>query len=348
MTISLGQIAALVSGELVGDPETPILGISSIGDAKPGDVVFAESARLLQDAERSQASAVITRKNATSGTKPVVKVSNPRVAFATVLDLFSPQPEAQPGIHPSAFIDPSADIAADASIGFCARIGRNVQIGSGCVVHPFAFVGSQVTMGEGCVIHPHVTLYPHCEIGSRVVIHAGSVIGSDGFGYNFVDGQHQKVTHIGGVKIGDDVEIGANVTVDRARTGYTEIGSGTKIDNLVHVAHNVTIGRNCILVAQVGISGSVTIGNCVTLAGQAGVKDHVSIGDGSVVAARAGIISDIPEGSKIAGFPARPYGEEMRVWASVGHLPEILRQMKALQKRVDELEKGAGGEGEDA
>jgi UDP-3-O-[3-hydroxymyristoyl] glucosamine N-acyltransferase len=342
MTVNLKQIADLVSGEIVGDPGTVVSGVSSIPEAGPGDLVFADSRHHLKDAERSAAAAVLTRHGADTLEKPFVRVNDPRAAFAAVLGLFAPKPNAAPGIDPTARVAPTAEIAAGCSVGFQSHVGERSAIGRGSVLLPFAFVAEGVTIGEDCIIYPHVTLYPGTHLGNRVIVHSGSVIGADGFGYNQIDGKHIKIPHIGGVIIEDDVELGANVTVDRARTGFTEIGSGTKIDNLVHVAHNVKVGRDCIIIAQVGISGSVQIGDRALLAGQAGVKDHVSIGDGAQVAARAGIISDVPAGAKVAGFPARRYGDQMRIWASVSRLPDIMRQVHDLQARIAELEEALG------
>ncbi len=338
MTVNLRQIAELVSGEIVGDPDTIVSGVSSIDDARPGDLVFAESPKHLSIAQQSAAAAVLTRHQPENPAKPMVMVPNPRLAFSRVLQMFAPAVKEQPGIRPTAYVAPGASVSPEACVGHCAYIGERAVIERGAVISPFTYVGDDVTVGEDSFLYPHVVVYPGTRIGRRVNIHAGSVIGADGFGYNPSESGHQKVPHIGGVIIGDDVEIGSCVTIDRARTGFTEIGAGTKIDNLVHVAHNVRIGRNCIIIAQVGISGSCVIGDGVLLAGQVGIKNHVKVGDGAQVAARAGLISDIPPGAKIAGYPARPYGEEMRIWASLTRLPEMVKQVRALEQRVAELE----------
>ncbi|MCC6484003.1 MAG: UDP-3-O-(3-hydroxymyristoyl)glucosamine N-acyltransferase [Armatimonadetes bacterium] len=338
MTVSLQQIADLVSGQLFGDPQTTVSGVSSIAEAGPGDLVFAESRRHVHEAESSAAAAVLTRHEPESGAKPAVVVSDPRTAFAAVLEWFAPKITGEPGVDPTARVHESAQLGENVSIGYNTFVGADVQIGAGVVILPFCYIGDGVRIGENTVINPHVTIYPTCRIGSRVIIHSGAVIGADGFGFNQVEGTHQKIPHIGSVLIHDDVEIGANVTIDRSRTGSTEIGEGTKIDNLVHVAHNVKVGRNCIIVAQVGISGSVVVGDNVILAGQAGVKDHVTIGDGAQVAARAGIIADVSKGSRIAGFPARSYGDQMRIWASLPNLPKLIKQVQALESRVNELQ----------
>ncbi len=339
MTVNLKEIADLVAGQVLGDPATEVSGVSSIGEAGPGDLVFAESLRHLQDAQNSPAAAVLTRHQPAGPAKPAVMVKNPREAFAAVLELFAPKLlAAVPGVHPGAHVAPTAEIAKHASIGFGVWIGEHARIGEGAVIMPLSYIDDGVVVGDYSVFHPHVTIKSGTVVGKRVILHSGVVIGADGFGYNQVGGAHKKIPHIGGVIIEDDVEIGANSTVDRSRTGFTEIGSGTKIDNLVHVAHNVKIGKNCIVVAQVGISGSVVIGHGVIIAGQAGIKDNVKIGDGVQIAARSGIISDIASGAKVAGFPARSYGDEMRIWACLSHLPALVKQVKTLEARIVELE----------
>ncbi|MEI6914319.1 MAG: UDP-3-O-(3-hydroxymyristoyl)glucosamine N-acyltransferase [Armatimonadota bacterium] len=338
MTVNLQQIADLVSGKVYGDPGTIVNGVSSIPEAGPGDLVFAESDRLLRDAEGSAAAAVLTNTKVQHTDKPAVAVDDPRTAFAVVLELFAPKLNVKAGIDDTARVAPTATVGDNASIGFNCYIGQDVSIGQGALILPFCYIGDGVRIGDGCILHPHVTIYPTCIVGNRVIIHSGAVIGADGFGFNQIDGKHQKIPHIGSVFIDDDVEIGANVTIDRSCTGLTEIGAGTKIDNLVHVAHNCKVGKNCIIVAQVGISGSVTLEDYVVLAGQVGVKDHVTIGAGAQVAAKAGIIANVPRGAKIAGFPAKAYGDQMRIWASLPKLPDITKQLQALEIRMAELE----------
>lgn len=346
MTVSLKQIADLVSGEIVGDPGTVVSGVSSIPDAGPGDLVFAESSRLLEAAQNSPAAAVLTRHRAESAGKPLVVVSDPRSAFATVLKLFVTDTGLEPGVHESAHVSPTASLGDGVSVGFCCYIGDGVALGSNVTVLPFTFIGQGSKIGDNSLLYPHVTIYPGCTIGQRVILHSGAVIGADGFGYNQSEGEHVKIPHIGGVLIEDDVEVGANVTIDRSRTGNTVIGRGTKIDNLVHIAHNVKIGRNCIIIAQVGLSGSVTVGDNVILAGQVGVKDHVRIGENSLIGAKSGIISDIPPGSKIAGFPARRYGEQMRIWANLTRLPELAGKVRELEEKLDQLQSRLGEAGD--
>jgi len=338
-TKTLKELAELVGGEICGDPGTLITGAADISDAGPGDVVFAESPKHLAEAMRSNASAIISGPDAKSDAKPLIKVSEPRYAFARVLEAFSTVTQPEPGIHPTSCIGEGVSLGEGVSVGYNVYVGNDVVLGNGVVLHPFVCIKDGAKLGDQCVIHPFVSIYERVEIGNRVIIHSGSVIGADGFGYTKVGDRHYKIPQIGTVVIGDDVEIGANVTIDRARTGRTEIGRGTKIDNLVHIAHNCTIGENCIIVGQVGMSGSVRVGNRVIIAGQAGIKDHVSIGDDAIVCARSGIIGDIPANSFVSGYPAGPHREQMRMHAALQRLPELLKQVRDLEQRVRELEK---------
>lgn len=338
MQRSLRELADLVGGEIEGDSEIQISGVADIEDAREGDVVFAETPRLLEAACRSQASAVIAHRTTRNSGKPLIAVENPRYAFAQVLKVFSPLKNRETGIHPSCIIGPNTSIGKDPSIGFNVYIGQNVTIGDNAWIHPFVFIGDNAHLGDDCVLYPFSAVHEHVRIGSGVILHSGAVVGSDGFGYTKVGDEHYKMPQIGTVIVGDNVEIGANVTIDRARTGKTEIGRGTKIDNLVHIAHNVKIGENCLVIAQVGISGSVRIGNRVILAGQAGLKDHVAVGDDAVICARAGVIGDIDAGAFVSGYPARSHKEQMRMHGAQQKLPAMLKLLKDLEKRVRELE----------
>jgi len=341
MITTVGELAALIDGCVEGDENTRISGISSIEDARDGDITFAENEKLLNTAAGSRASAVIAPANGTSVAKTLIRVKNPRFAFAQVLRIFAPEPKVYRGVHPTAIIGENAKIGDNVSVHAYAVIGDNVSIGANSVVYPFAYIGDDVTVGENCVIYPHVVLHNDSEIGNCVVIHSGSILGTDGFGYMFIENRHHKIPQIGHVIIEDDVEIGANVTIDRARTGSTRVGAGSKIDNLVHIGHNVTVGRNCVIVAQVGVSGSVEIGDGVILAGQVGVKDHVKIGDGSIVCAQAGVIGDLPTGSFVSGPQARPHQQELRSQAVHNRLPDMYKRLKELEQRLARLEQGA-------
>ena len=335
---SLRDLAELVGGEIKGDPEVKITGAADIADAVEGDIVFAESPKYIEEVRNTSASAIIAFKGAKDSGKPMITVANPRYAFADVLNAFSPVRRREPGVHPTALISSGTTIGEDPSIGYNSYFGENTEIGNNALIYPLVYVGDNVSIGNNCILHPFVSIIGDVTIGDNVIIHSGTVIGSDGFGYINVSGKQFKMPQIGSVVIGDDVEIGANCTIDRARTGKTQIGSGTKIDNLVHIAHNVTIGENCIIVAQVGVSGSVTLGDRVVIAGQAGVKDHVVVGNDTIVCARAGIIGDVDPGSFVSGYPARPHREQMRALAVQQKIPNLLKQVKELEKRIAELE----------
>lgn len=344
MYTTVGQLAALIEGSVDGDGSISIRGISSIEDAQDGDITFAENDKLLGSASRSLASAVIAPANSKiegifKG-KPLIRVKNPRFAFAQALRIFAPEPKVYQGIHPTAIIGEHFAFGENISVHGLSSIGDNVRLGDNSVIYPFAFVGDNVVIGDNCVVYPHVVLHNDTEIGNSVVIHSGSVLGTDGFGYMFIENRHHKIPQIGRVIVGDDVEIGANVTIDRARTGSTRIGSGTKIDNQVHIGHNVNVGKNCVIVAQVGIGGSVDIGNGVILAGQSGVKDHVAIGEGATIGAKTGVMSDVGPGAFVSGQYSRPHAQEMKTQAIISKLPDIYKHVKDLEQRLAALEQG--------
>jgi UDP-3-O-[3-hydroxymyristoyl] glucosamine N-acyltransferase len=334
---SLFELARLVDGEVVGEGNIRIFGAAGFEDAKPGDITFAVSNRTLETASQSQATAVIVQINAPELDKPVIKVRNPRLAFGQILTLFAPKRDFKPGIHPSAQIGRDFD-RDGVSIGPFVYIGDQVRIGKGSVIYPGVVIDDRVVIGEDSIVHANVVIREDTVIGNRVQIHAGTVIGSDGFGYETVDGKHFKIPQIGTVVIEDDVEIGSNVSVDRATTGVTLIKRGTKIDNLVQIAHNCRIGADNILCGQVAVAGSTKIGDRVILAGRAGVIGHLKIGDDSVVAACSLVISSLPSNSFVSGNPARPHAEDMRIQAAAGRVPELLKEIRELQKRVADLE----------
>lgn len=338
MTRFLGEIAAIVEGDLLGAADVSIHGVATIEEAKGGDIVFALNGKYLEEAFSSQASAVIVGQEVTKAPKPIIRTNNPRLAFAKVLELFAPVVRAKPGIHPGAILGEGVNIGEDVAIGAYVTVGDRVSIGNGVIIYPQTYVGNEVVIGAGSIIYPRVTLGQRVRLGQRVIIHSGSVIGSDGFGYLEVEGRHQKIPQNGTVVIRDDVEIGANVTIDRATTGATSIGRGTKIDNLVQIAHNVTIGEDCLVVAQTGISGSVKIGDHVTLAGQVGVVGHLSIGSGSVIAAKSGVTKDIAPNQYMSGFPAKPHEEEKRIKAAIPRLPQLLKRVKELERKLGIVE----------
>lgn len=350
MECSVNELAVLVCGEVVGNGEARVTGVADVKVDASGCVVLAANVGYMERAFASGASCVIAgawADEACDGTS-IIRVDNPEAAFITVLQYFKGiEPQPAVGLGLGAVVAEDAVIGEDVAIGANCYVGNGVELGDGCVLYPNVCIGDGVKIGGGCRFYPGVTVYPGCRIGSRVVLHAGCVIGADGFGY--VPGKCGlvKYPHVGIVDIGDDVEVGANSAIDRAKTGATVIGSGTKIDNLVHIAHNVRIGSNCVIVALSGIAGSVEIGDGVTLAAQTGVKDHVRIGDGCVVAARAGVIGDIDAGSMVSGFPARDHRAEKRMQAARLHLPEVMTRLRALENEVKELRARIGSDGDD-
>jgi UDP-3-O-[3-hydroxymyristoyl] glucosamine N-acyltransferase len=339
MRFTLREIADLVNGELVGDPDIVITGISGIKEAKEGDITFLANSKYYSLVQATHASAIITSREAVDTTKPLVRTDNPSVAFTKVVGLAAPNNIRHPeGIHPTASISAKAKLGKNIAIGAYAIVEDEVAIGDGTIVYGGCYLGQGTKIGKNCLIYPHVSIREQIEIGDRVIIHSGAVIGSDGFGFAMVRGVQEKIPQIGTVSIEDDVEIGANVTIDRARFDKTIIGRGTKIDNLVQVAHNVITGQNCIVVAQAGVSGSTVLGKGVILAGQAGLVGHIRIGDGAIVAAQAGVTKSIPPRTKVSGYPAKPHAEAKRVNACLQRLPELYKKIKELEEKVKDLE----------
>ena len=334
MKFTVREIAEQVGGEVVGDGGIELAGFAQADAAKPGDLTFAENEKYFRLAEKSRASAILAPEEFASEAKPVIRVTNARVAFARVLPLLFPQKEFAPGIHPSAVIAESAQVDNSAHIGPNCVIGKNAVIGRQAVLEANSIVGDQSSLGQAVRLFPNVTIYPQSRIGDRVSIHSGSVIGSDGYGYVFDRDHHRKIPQVGGVVIGDDVEIGANCTIDRGALGNTVIGEGTKIDNLVQIAHNVVIGNHCLLVAQNGIGGSTKVGEYTTLAGQVGVVGHIEIGPKSVVAAKAGVLNNLDGGKQYMGFPAIPDREAKRQIIALQKLPELIKRIKKLEQET--------------
>ena len=334
MKFTVREIAEQVGGEVVGDGGIELAGFAQADAAKPGDLTFAENEKYFRLAEKSRASAILAPEEFVSEAKPVIRVTNARVAFARVLPLLFPQKEFAPGIHPSAVIAESAQVVNSAHIGPNCVIGESAIIGRQAVLEANCIVGDQSSLGQAVRLFPNVTIYPQSRIGDRVRIHSGSVIGSDGYGYVFDRDHHRKIPQVGGVVIGDDVEIGANCTIDRGALGNTVIGEDTKIDNLVQIAHNVVIGKHCLIVAQTGIGGSTKVGEYTTLAGQVGVVGHIEIGPKSVVAAKAGVINNLDGGKQYMGFPAIPDREAKRQIIALQKLPELTKRIKKLEQET--------------
>jgi UDP-3-O-[3-hydroxymyristoyl] glucosamine N-acyltransferase len=337
--MKLKDFADIVKGTIIGNPDTEITGVSGIIDAVKGDITFVASPRFLKQVYESKASCIIVKNRIEDLSTDQLKVQNPYFAFAKAIEQFYPRTLFRPGISESAIIADSAVVSRSASVFPFAYISDNVSIGDGTVIMPGVFIGERTTLGNNCLIYPQVVIREHIKIGDRVTIHSGSVIGSDGFGYVFEDGEHHKIPQVGNVIIEDAVEIGANVSVDRATLGSTVIGRGSKIDNQVQIAHNVRIGEHSILVAQVAIGGSCEIGNYVTLAGQVGVADHTSVESGTVIGARSGIAGRVTKGA-YAGSPAIPHKNWLRSQSLYAKLPELNRKIKELEERLKTLEKG--------
>jgi UDP-3-O-[3-hydroxymyristoyl] glucosamine N-acyltransferase len=337
MPFTTAQVAEQLHGEIIGDGSVPLTGFAPADRAQAGDLTFAENEAFFVRAQQSAASAILVPGSFVSSTKTLIRVPNVRVAFARVLPLFFPPEPATPGVHPSAVVAQSAQIDPSAEIGPHCVVGEHVILGARSALKGGNHIGRDCRIGLDVCLFPNVVVYPQTQIGDRVSIHAGSVIGSDGFGYVFDEGRHRKVPQVGNVIIHDDVEIGANVTVDRGALGSTVIGRGTKIDNLVQVAHNVVVGEHCVLVAQVGIAGSTELGNYCVLAGQAGLAGHLKIGHQVIVAAQSGVMRDIADGQKVLGAPALPDKEAKRQYIAMQQLPELIRRVRELEKQVASL-----------
>ncbi|SDD81853.1 UDP-3-O-(3-hydroxymyristoyl)glucosamine N-acyltransferase [Sporomusa acidovorans] len=337
MKKTLAEIAAIVNGTVMGDAAQEITGITNIDDATAGDITFAVPPHL-EKAAKCAAAAVIIPDTIEDFPKAAIRVTNPRVAFTTLLTLFTPKLAINPGVHPAAVIGSQVKLGTNVTIMAHAVIDDHAQIGNNTIIYPHTYIGQKATVGDDALLYPNVTIRENCHLGNRVIVHSGAVIGSDGFGFVTIDGRHEKVPQVGNVIVEDDVEIGANSCLDRATTGSTIVKRGTKIDNLVHLAHNVVVGENCYFVAQTGIAGSAKIGNNVTFAGQSGSAGHITIGDNCVFAARTAPINNVPANSFYAGFPARPHLEWLRSEAAIGRLPELIKKIRSLERRLSELE----------
>ena len=341
MKFTASEIAEQVGGEVVGDGGIELAGFAQADAAKPGDLTFAENEKYFHLAEESQASAILAPEEFASETKTVIRVKNARIAFARVLPLLFPEKEFASGIHPSAVIADSAQVAGTAHIGPNCVIGESAAIGEQTVLEANCTVGDHSALGQAVRLFANVTIYSQCRIGDRVRIHAGTVIGSDGYGYVFDQDHHRKIPQVGGVVIENDVEIGANCTVDRGALGDTLIGEGTKIDNLVQIAHNVVIGKHCIIVAQNGIGGSTQIGEYSTLGGQVGVIGHITIGPKVMIAARSTVLNNLEGGKQYMGFPAIPNFQAKRQLIAAQQLPELIKRVRELEKQLANKDKPA-------
>jgi UDP-3-O-[3-hydroxymyristoyl] glucosamine N-acyltransferase len=342
------EIAALVGGELDSgqNPETKISGASAIAEASEGHITFFANPKYLPQLKASRAAAALVPADfAEVIPAQVVRVANPSLAFAQLLEKFAPPPiEFAREVHPTAVVAPGVILRENVSIQPFVVIEAGAEIGANTVIGAHGYIGHGARVGRDCQLAARVTLGARCLIGDRVIVHSGAVVGSDGFGFEFVAGRHVKIPQTGIVQIDDDVEIGANTTIDRARFGRTWIQEGTKIDNLVQIAHNVVVGRHCILVSQAGISGSTRLGNYVTLAGQVGIVGHVEIGDQAIVAAKSGVSKSVPAKEIVFGYPAGPIREYKEELACIARLPKLYGRVKRLEQVLDSTKKSSSVE----
>jgi UDP-3-O-[3-hydroxymyristoyl] glucosamine N-acyltransferase len=336
--VKLKEIASLVNGEILGDESIEITGASGFYDAKDGDITFIASNKFIREISKCKASSLIVKDFLDNIKIPQIKVQNPYIAFIKLLNHFYVKPREPKGLSKDSYIPEETKIGNDVSIYPFVYISENVTIGDNTIIYPFTFIGENTIIGKNCLIYPNVVIREDIKIGDRVIIHSGTVIGSDGFGYIFDNEKHQKIPQVGGVIIEDDVEIGANVTIDRATTGNTIISKGTKIDNLVQIAHNVKIGKNTIIVAQVGIAGSSEIGDNVTLAGQVGISDHSKIESETIIGAQSGTMGYVKKGI-YTGTPAIPHKDWLKSQAIFTKLPEIYKKIKEFERKITELER---------
>jgi UDP-3-O-[3-hydroxymyristoyl] glucosamine N-acyltransferase len=343
--LTVQEIAAFVDGQLVSGQhgERNIHGVAAIAEAGEGHITFFGNIRYLAHLKASRATAVLVPLDFAEDIPAVaIRVANPSVAFASLLEKFAPPIiEFAPGVHPTAVVGQGVILGDRISIQPFVVIEDGAQIGAGTVVGAHGYVGHEARIGQGCKLAPRVTIGARCQVGNRVIVHSGAVVGSDGFGFELSAGRHVKIPQTGIVQIDDDVEIGANTTIDRARFGRTWIQEGTKIDNLVQIAHNVVVGKHCILVSQAGISGSTRLGNYVTLAGQVGIVGHIEIGDQAIVAAKSGVSKSVPAKGIVFGYPAGPIQEHKEELAYIARLPKLYARVKKLEQVLDSQKKSS-------
>jgi UDP-3-O-[3-hydroxymyristoyl] glucosamine N-acyltransferase len=338
MKKKLKELAEVVGGTVIGDDEVEISGVAAIEAARLGEITFIAHPKFFPKLAETKASAIIVSKEIPSSPKPLLCVSNPYLAFAKILTLFSQKPYQPGGIDPNARISPTAQLGRDLTLYPFVSIGDRCRIGDRVTIYPGVFVGEDSSVGEESILYPNVSIYPGTVIGKRVILHSGVVIGADGFAYVKEGKRNVKIPQIGSVEIEDDVEIGANSTIDRAAFGRTIIHRGVKIDNLVQVAHNVVIGEDSIIVAQVGVAGSAKIGSNVTIGGQVGVADHIEIGDNVMIGAQSGVAQNLPGDQAYTGSPTLPHREFLRVANIFPKLPEMRKTLIEIEKRLKKIE----------
>ena len=338
-TLSLEEVASLTGGRVEGDPETRIRDVAPAREAGPHDLALLADRRYLEDLEEGEAAAVLVSEElAEEASSPAARVvvDDAHRALIPLLERLHPTPEAEAGVHHTAVLGRDVRLGAGVTVGPYAVVEAGAEIGDGVRIGAHAVVGEGCRIGAGSVLHPHVVLYAGTVLGERVILHAGARIGVDGFGYVFTEEEHRKVPQVGGCVVADDVEIGANTTVDRGSIGRTEVGRGSKIDNLVQLGHNVRLGPLCVLASQVGVAGSTRLGAGVMCGGQVGIGGHLDVGDGVRLGGQAGVIGDVPADETWTGYPARPHREALRASALTFKLPELLRRIRALEARVGE------------
>jgi UDP-3-O-[3-hydroxymyristoyl] glucosamine N-acyltransferase len=333
--ITLQELADLVHGTVHGDGSLPIRAARSLQEAAEGDITYVDNDRNLEKLHASAAAAAVVDPKVVPNGKPLIQCKDPLAAFVMIVQHLHGRPEpAACGIDPRAYVHPSATVGSDPSVYPMAYVGEGTVIGDRCRIHPGAVIGRFCKLGNDVTIFPNAVLYDGTEIGDRSIIHSGAVIGADGFGYRFQNGRHVKVPQLGSVVIGTDVEIGACTTIDRGTFQATRIGDGSKIDNLVQIAHNCRIGKHNVFAGQVGIAGSCSTGDYVVMAGKVGISDHVNIGAGSLIGAQSGVNKDVPAGQRIFGAPAKPESEQKRIVATMDRLPEMRRDLTAIKRKL--------------
>lgn len=338
MSVRLAEIAKWIGGTVDGDDSLQISGLAKIEEAQPGQLTFIANPKYSKYAETTRASAILVDLDFAKSEKTLIRVKDPYFAFLKVVKhLYPEQIGVEPGVHPSAVVGEGSTVGKEVRIGPFVAIGRNCRIGDGVTLYPGVVLGDNVSIGDGSLLYANVSVREGCRIGGNVIIHMGAVIGSDGFGFAFVDGHYEKIPQTGIVVIEDDVEIGANTTIDRATLGETIIRRGTKIDNLVQIAHNVEIGEHTAIAAQAGISGSTKIGKYVKMGGQAGLVGHISVGDYAAVGAQAGVTKAVPPKVFVSGYPAREHMKAKREEASLARLPELLKKIRRMEAEITAL-----------
>jgi UDP-3-O-[3-hydroxymyristoyl] glucosamine N-acyltransferase len=341
-TLTLKELAAMTGGRVCGDENVRVSNVAPVDRALPGELTFLSGAKNyaahLESVKTTRAAALIAPEDAPELPLPSLRMKNPYMGLVKALNFFFPEEKPDYLVHPAAFVSEDAEVASNVVVGPHAVVEAGAVVGPGTRISAQAFIGRHCKIGQNTLIHPGARILAGCEVGDNCIIHANAVIGSDGFGFTLDAGVHVKVPQVGNVIVEDNVEIGACVTIDRATMETTRIGEGSKIDNMVHIAHNVQIGKKCVIVAQVGISGSTILEDYVTLAGQVGTVGHVRVGKGSTVAARGVVTSDVEAGSFVSGFPIKPHAEERKILAAMRKLPELLKKVRDLEKQLEAKE----------